>query len=73
MSQYYSMKIGNIHDEDYKEWLEMCKKLKSVGLLDEYSMMMDGYTERSGGTMWLIFQAFLHDDPNPERYLVEDG
>lgn len=68
MSQYYSIRVGNIHDEDYEGWIKLCSRLKTAGLLDEEAEMMDYHMEADHYTMWQILQAFIYDDPHPERY-----
>lgn len=53
MSQYFSIKVGFIHDEDYQGWLDLCLKLKSVGLLDDDSEAYE--------FSWVIDDGIFHD------------
>jgi len=71
VSQYYSIKVGNIHDEDYYGWLDFCKRLKKIGVLDHHAVAME-LTWEAVGTFNQIFEAVRLDDPHPERY-IPDG
>lgn len=69
MSQYYSIRVGSVHEENLEEWLDLLKKLKSVGLLDDVSEVIEINDTCYSGIQYVLFQAVLHGDPNPERYI----
>ena len=73
MSQYYSIKVGSIHDEDYQAWLTLCLRLHDAGLLDDNAVAMEFSNEVDGGLFYCIFEAVRNGDPNPERYIPKRG
>ena len=68
MSQYYYIKVGGIHEEDYDGWLNLCKKLKTMGLLDDSAIALE-YDAEAEGAFRFIFEAVKRNDPDPERYI----
>ena len=69
MSQYYNIRVGYIHDEDYYGWIKLCYKLKNLGLLDANATPYEFNCEAEGD-FWLIFEVIKKGD-NPYKYIPE--
>ena len=61
MSNYISLKIQFIHDEDYKEMEHVCRILSDAKLLDEYSSLWNsGGWELEEGEMKTILEKYKY-------------
>lgn len=75
MSNYYSVTVGFVHDEDYEGFIELCEKLKALDLLDDYNTLMvnsDIVYESDNDIMFELFKSIKNDE-NPYKILEEKG
>ena len=63
MSQYYNMRVGFVHEERLDEWVALCEKLHSVGLLDEHAVPMEFEGEMEGRGRSIFDMVRLGQDP----------
>ena len=72
MSQYYSIRIGYVHEEDYETWYLMCRLLHECGLLDEETKVFEcGQWESTDNEFFQMLDAFRKGDDHPERYVAD--
>ena len=70
MSQYYNIRVGYVHEERLDEWVVLCERLHSIGLLDEDAEPMEFSFELEGRARSIFDMVRLGQDPR--GLLTED-